>query len=96
MGMGLGMSVTDASIYLQTSPHYVKLMEKLIISTCKDCKFISIYMYNIDHPLYYLYFDFLYTVDIEDLRHLSTTLSTMASEKQKAKVSQHNDIPYSG
>ena len=26
-------------------------------------------------------------VDVEDLRHLSTTLSTMASEKQKAKVS---------
>lgn len=55
MGMGLGMSVTDASIYLQTSPHYVKLMEKLIISTCKDCKFISIYMYNIDY-IFFLFF----------------------------------------
>ena len=27
-------------------------------------------------------------MDVEDLRHLSTMLSTMASEKQKAKVSK--------
>ena len=44
----------------------------------------------------YLYYSLavfcLYTVDIEDLRHLSTTLSTMASEKQKAKVSTGNNI----
>ena len=88
--MGLGTSVTDASVCLQTSPHYVKLMEKLIISTCKDCKFtISIIiMYNIDYNHCNNYYP-LYTVDIEDLRHLSTTLSTMASEKQKAKVSQY-------
>ncbi len=28
----------------------------------------------------------VFVVDIEDLRHLSTTLSTLASEKQKAKA----------
>jgi len=32
---------------------------------------------------------FVSTVDVEDLRHLSTTLSTLASEKQKAKVIHH-------
>ncbi len=35
----------------------------------------------------------MYTVDIEDLRHLSTTLSTMASEKQKAKVINIQLVP---
>ena len=45
-------------------------------------------MYNIDYNHCNNSYS-LYTVDIEDLRHLSTTLSTMASEKQKAKVSQY-------
>ena len=36
---------------------------------------------------YELHFCICIVVDVEDLRHLGTTLSTMASEKQKAKVS---------
>lgn len=72
------------TLSLQTSPHYVELIDGLLRAACAACKspplilhfpLITAHMLTISP-----------TVDVEDLRKLSKTLSNMATEKQKLKV----------
>ena len=74
---------THTHAHIQTTPHYIGMLAKLIPRICAGCKY---YILAALSTLIKFTLSICASVDVEDLRKMSNQLSILATEKQKAKV----------